>query len=369
MEKNERYSRQIKLNGFGEEGQEKLLRAKVLVVGAGGLGCPALQYLAAAGVGTLGIIDHDSIELNNLQRQVLYSTTDIGRPKAEVAAAKLRLLNPEIDIREEVKPLTSKNVVAMIGPYDMILDCTDNFAVRYLLCDACRLLDKPLIFGAIFRFEGQVAIFNVPDTKGVKTTYRHLFPSPPNPLDVPDCNVAGVLGVLPGIIGTIQATETIKLLTGIGEPLCNRLMTVNLLDHSSLILDIPTASPEGMDHPTTLSELEAFDYFDHCGLKQDSVKGIGADEFLKILEKEDILIVDVRNTDERPRLPFDHIRIPLPELTRHLKEINKKQVIVVCQTGKRSRVAVQLLHDHIGPHGEVAHLEGGVEALKIYHHE
>ena len=369
MEKNERYSRHIKLSGFGEAGQEKLLRAKVLVVGAGGLGCPVIQYLEAAGVGTLGIIDHDTIELNNLQRQILYNTTEIGLPKATVAAVKLRLLNPEIEIREEVLLLTAKNVVTSVEPYDIIVDCTDNFLVRYLLCDACKLLDKPLVFGAIFRYEGQVAIFNVPDSTGAKTTYRHLFPTPPNPLEVPDCNVAGVLGVLPGIIGTLQATETIKLLTGIGEPLCNKLMTVNLLDNSSLILDIPTTSPEGMDYPTSLSALETFDYIGHCGIKLAAIRGIGPDEFMEIYEKDDVLIVDVRNADELPQLPFHHIRIPLSELPKQLRKIHKKQVIVVCQTGKRSLTAAQFLHDHIGPHQEVSHLEGGVEILKTYHHE
>lgn len=369
MERNERYSRQIKLSGFGETGQEKLFQARVLVVGAGGLGCPVLQYLTAAGVGTLGIIDHDRIEINNLQRQVLYNTSEIGRPKATVAAAKLRLLNPEITIREEVLFLSAKNVVTSVEAYDIIVDCTDNFAVRYLLCDACNLLNKPLVFGAIFRYEGQVAVFNVPDTKGAKTTYRHLFPSPPSPLEAPDCNVTGVLGVLPGIIGTLQATETIKLLTGIGEPLCNKLMTVNLLDNSTLTLDIPTTLPEGTDYPNSLSALETFDYLDHCGLNPDGIKGVGTNEFLKISGKDHVLIIDVRNPDEQPELPVDHIRIPLSELPLQFGKINKKQIIVVCQTGKRSLVAAQFLHDQIAEYQEVYHLEGGVDALKTYHHE
>ncbi|MDR0792899.1 MAG: HesA/MoeB/ThiF family protein [Chitinophagaceae bacterium] len=364
MEKNERYSSQIRLNGFGEAAQEKLFHSKVLVVGAGGLGCPALQYLAAAGVGKLGIIDHDIIELHNLQRQVLYATNEIGLFKAQVAAKKLRLLNPEIEIQEQVLFLTAKNVRSVLEDYEIIVDCTDNFAVRYLLCDACRLLDKPLIFGAIFRYEGQLAVFNVADDLGKKTTYRHLFPSPPNPLDAPDCNVAGVLGVLPGVIGTMQATETIKILTGIGEPLRNKLMTIDLLNNSSLILAIPVALPEGVKHPTSLSELETFDYIEHCGLKLSAIESIAPDKFLQLCGDANTLIIDVRNIGELPALPVDHIQIPLPELPHQLKKINKKQIVVVCQTGKRSLAAAHLLRNYFGQERQISHLEGGVETLK-----
>lgn len=359
----ERYSRHISLKGFGQAGQEKLLRAKVLVIGAGGLGCPALQYLAAAGTGTLGIVDHDVIELSNLQRQVLYSTGETGLPKAEVAAAKLRSLNPEIEIREEVLLVSAQNVVALIEPYDVILDCSDNFATRYLLCDACSLLDKPLIFGAIYQYEGQLAVFNVPDREGVKTSYRHLFPSPPDPWDAPDCNVAGVLGVLPGIIGILQATEAIKLLTGVGEVLCNKLMTVNLSDNRTLILDVPQTVSEEVSWPTSPAALEVFDYEAHCGLKRFPVRGIGPEEFIEITRGEDVMVIDVRNRDEMPELPVDHTRIPLPDLPDHLDKIHKEKVIVVCQLGKRSRIAGQLLHDKIGQHHRILHLEGGVEAL------
>src|SRR5690606_22148555 len=172
------YSRHYRLNGFGEVAQKKLQSASVLVIGAGGLGCPALQYLTAAGVGKIGIVDNDRIELSNLQRQVLFSTKEIGLYKAEVTAAKLRLLNPEIEILEYVLYLSTENAIERIEAYDMVLDCTDNFATRYLLSDVCALLDKPLVFGAIYRYEGQLAVFNVANDEGAKTTYRHLFPSP-----------------------------------------------------------------------------------------------------------------------------------------------------------------------------------------------
>src|SRR5690606_31025475 len=206
MRENERYSRHYQLAGFGKEAQELLVKSSVLIIGAGGLGCPVLQYLVAAGIGKIGIVDHDTIELNNLQRQVLFNTDEVGLSKAKVAAEKLRILNPEVQIQEYITQLSAKNAAGLIEAYDVVVDCTDNFATRYLVSDACMLLDKPLVFGAIFQYEGQVAVFNVAGDNGVKTTYRHLFPVPPSQLDAPDCNTAGVLGGLPGTIGTLQAT-------------------------------------------------------------------------------------------------------------------------------------------------------------------
>lgn len=365
MEKNDRYSRHHRLNGFGEKGQAKLQKSSVLIIGAGGLGCPALQYLVAAGVGKIGIIDHDRIELSNLQRQVLFNTNEIGLFKAEVAAAKLRLLNPEIEIQDEVLSLSTENAIELIQGYDLVLDCTDNFVTRYLLSDVCKLLDKPLVFGAIYRYEGQLAVFNVTDDKGVKTTYRHLFPLPPNPLDAPDCNEAGVLGVLPGIIGTMQAAEAIKLLSGVGQPLCNKLMTINLLDNRSMVLDIPPIWSDEISIPASLATFEAFDYDYHCGIKESMVQAIMPKEFTAVYQMDDVLIVDVRNVDELPRLPFEHVQIPLPILSDNAEKINKKHVIVVCQSGKRSQIAGQLLSEILGADFRIGHLEGGVAALKI----
>ncbi|WP_028297933.1 HesA/MoeB/ThiF family protein [Olivibacter sitiensis] len=366
MERNDRYSRHYRLSGFGEVAQTKLQSGRVLVVGAGGLGCPALQYLVAAGVGKIGIIDHDRIELSNLQRQVLFGTNEIGLDKAEIAAAKLRLLNPETDIREYVLRLSTENAVELVEGYDVVLDCTDNFTTRYLLSDLCALLGKPLVFGAIYKYEGQIAVFNVADDNGVKTTYRHLFPLPPDPLDAPDCNEVGVLGVLPGIIGTMQATEAIKLLTGVGQPLCNKLMTINLLDNRSMVLDIPETLSKVAVYPTSLSHFEAFGYDDHCGITTPSVHRISPQEFMEICQGNGILVVDVRNVDEQPKLPFEHVQIPLQELPENVEKIDRNHVIVVCQSGKRSQFAGQFLREKLGADCRVSHLEGGVAALEIY---
>ncbi|RZJ99252.1 MAG: HesA/MoeB/ThiF family protein, partial [Flavobacterium sp.] len=211
----ERYERQLILKGFGLEAQQKLSKAKVLVVGAGGLGCPALQYLTAAGVGMIGVVDHDTISLNNLHRQILYSNDEIGKLKSEVASTKLRDLNPEIIIHAFPFRLVKNNIIQLLSNYDFILDCTDNFVSRYLINDACILLRKPLVFAAISGYEGQIAIFNVADEAGNSTNYRDLFPIPPNPEEVPNCAESGVLGALSGIIGTMQAAEAIKLITGL----------------------------------------------------------------------------------------------------------------------------------------------------------
>lgn len=365
MERNDRYSRHYRLSGFGEAGQARLQRSSVLVVGAGGLGCPALQYLAAAGVGKIGIIDHERIELSNLQRQVLFGTHEIGLSKADVAAAKLKLLNPEIDIREYVLRLSTENAIELAEGYDVVLDCTDNFTTRYLLSDLCALLDKPLVFGAIYRYEGQIAVFNVADHNGVKTTYRHLFPLPPDSLDAPDCNEVGVLGVLPGIIGTMQATEAIKLLTGVGQPLCNKLMTMNLLDNLSMVLDIPAKIAEEADFPTSLSAFEAFDYDYHCGTKAYLLQGISPDELIVLHQKDDVLIIDVRNREELPKLPFEHVKIPLAELPDKVEKIDRKHVILICQFGKRSQIAGKFLLEKLGADCRISHLEGGIAALGI----
>ncbi len=225
----ERYHRQIILPEFGEEGQQKLFLAKVLVIGAGGLGCPALQYLTAAGIGTIGIVDDDTVALNNLHRQVLYSVNDIGLSKAERATKILQQLNPEIKIVAYNERLHNQNALTLFDEYDIIIDGTDNFSTRYMINDACVLLNKPLVYGAISQFEGQVSVFK--NGKEDDVNYRDIFPDPPKEGEVLNCAEAGVLGVLPGIIGTMMANETIKLITGIGEPLVNQLFTYNALNN------------------------------------------------------------------------------------------------------------------------------------------
>lgn len=362
----ERYSRHYVLPGFGELGQQKLQAARVLVVGAGGLGCPVLQYLAAAGVGTLGIIDHDHVGLSNLHRQVLYDTNDIGRAKAEVAANKLKQQNPDIEIHYWVEQLHSNNVADLIRSYDLIMDCTDNFAARYLLCDACRLLDKPLVFAAIYQYEGQIATFNVADKEGIKTNYRHLFPTPPTSLEAPDCNVAGVLGVLAGMIGILQATEAIKLLTGIGSALINKLMTVNMLDNSSYIFEIPLTAYAETICPQTLAELSTFNYEQYCASESRFIQAIDAKEFVEMWSTGDVVLVDVRDPNELPRLSYPHLSIPLSTLPAQIKNIDNTRVVFICQSGKRSLLAAQYFYEQTDAGQQIFHLDGGMIALENY---
>jgi len=232
------YQRHLSLDGFGEENQLKLKRASVLVVGAGGLGCPVLQYLTAAGVGRIGITDDDHVEISNLQRQVLFSHDDEGENKAQVAAVKLAKINPLVTIEPYAQRLTRENCESLFKTYDLIVDGTDNFSSRYLINDACVLFNKPLIHGSINRFEGMVSVFNY----NSGPTYRCLFPEQPDPSSIPSCAEAGVLGVLPGIIGTMQAVEAIKVITGIGSPLSGRVLLYNALSQTTRTINLSVDS-------------------------------------------------------------------------------------------------------------------------------
>lgn len=255
------YTRQIILKELGKEGQHKLKLAKVLVVGAGGLGCSALQYITAAGVGTIGIVDFDVIEISNLHRQVLYSFDDIGKPKAETAATKLRAMNPNAEYSVYPYSLTQHNALEIISEYDLVIDGTDNFIGRYILNDACVLLSKPFVYGAVSGFEGQVGVFNLADKlEGKKSNYRDLFPQPPDPAASMSCSEAGVLGVLPGIIGTLQATEAIKIITGIGKPLANTILTYNALHNSFYEFHISPVEKANDRMPSDENEFRNFDY-------------------------------------------------------------------------------------------------------------
>jgi adenylyltransferase/sulfurtransferase len=256
-----RYSRHILLPEVGGVGQRRLLQSRVLVIGAGGLGSPVVMYLAAAGVGTIGVVDFDSVEVSNLQRQVIHGTSDIGRPKVESAAETARDINPDVNIESHQVRLTSQNAFDLIGQYDVVVDACDNFPTRYLANDACVLLGKPLVHGAIYRFDGQTTVF-----KPGEGCYRCLFPAPPPPGAVPSCAEAGVLGVLPGIIGTIQATEVIKLLLGIGETLAGRLLIFDALnmDFRDIRLRRNPACPVCGDEPTIR---QLIDYEEFCGLR------------------------------------------------------------------------------------------------------
>ena len=363
--KYERYHRQILLNEFGTAAQEKLFQAKVLVVGAGGLGCPALQYLSAAGVGNIGIIDFDMVELTNLQRQTLYSIDDIGKPKTQTAADKLKAFNPDILFHIHNIKLDSKNALEIISDYDVVIDGTDNFATRYLVNDACVLLNKPLMYGAVLRFEGQVGVFNLAE-KGtdIKANYRDLFPVPPDPSSAPSCNEAGVLGVLPGIIGTMQASETIKIITGIGKPLCNTIVSYNALTNLFYEFLISPAKEINSSIPKSKKAFREFDYEWFCG-SHEELHEITPVEFDILRTQEKLEIIDVREIHELPAVDeFIFTQIPLSTFEGAVKDIStKNKIIVFCQIGKRSLSAVNMLNEKF-PGCDAVSLKGGIQAWK-----
>jgi adenylyltransferase/sulfurtransferase len=359
----DRYSRHILLKGFGEAAQLKLLNAKVLVVGAGGLGCPALQYLAAAGVGEIGIVDDDIISLSNLQRQVLYQTQEVGQKKATVAARKLQELNPEIRVVPYLLRVETNNALELISGYDVIVDGTDNFATRYLINDACVLLNKPLVFAAVFQYEGQLAVFNVPDENGVKTNYRDLFESPPSAEDAPDCNAAGVLGVLPGTMGVMQATEVIKLITGVGKPLTNKLLIYQSLDAESYTVSLQPSQNEAALGPQTWESFLSTNYEWFCNGAPKMIAELEPEAFEAFAELADVKVVDVREFGEYPRAKFEHIQIPLSMLMHDVPVFDETRILVFCQSGKRSMQAAALIKENLKPHQEVYSLKGGILSL------
>ena len=335
-----RYQRQTILPGFGDAGQYKLLSGRVLVIGAGGLGCPVLQYLAAAGVGVIGIADHDTVSLSNLHRQVLYTMEDIGKPKAEMAAEKLRALNPELIYRVFNEAVTTSNIVHLMKEFDVVVDGTDNFATRYLVNDACVLMDKPLVFGAISRFEGQVSVFNVPSgLDGACIHYRDLFPNPPKEGEVLNCADSGVLGVLPGIIGSFMANEVIKLLTGLGKGLSGTLLTFNALTNESLQWQLQKRLDSDGLVPSSVAALQQRDYSWECGMPSDGIE-IDVATFEVMLKEGNVALIDVRELDETPELKrWPHQKIPLGTLMKGEGTFYAKQIVFICQSGKRSLTA------------------------------
>ena len=342
-----RYSRHLIMPEVGMDGQLKLARAKVLMIGAGGLGAPLGLYLAAAGVGRLGIVDFDVVDLTNLQRQVTFSTSDVGRPKLDAAKDRLAGLNPKIQIDTHATRLTSQNALELFRDYDIIVDGTDNFPTRYLVNDACVLLGKPNVYGSIFRFEGQATVFNYPGGP----CYRCLYPEPPPPGLVPSCAEGGVLGVLPGIIGSIQAMETIKLILGTGQPLVGRLLLFDALAMNFRELRLrknPACSICGPNR--TIHEL--IDYEEFCGIRGEEtpastagIPEITSRELKARLDRgDDLFILDVRETHEYQICNLQGHLIPLGELTRRVHELDSSREIVAhCRSGKRSADAVQFL--------------------------
>jgi sulfur-carrier protein adenylyltransferase/sulfurtransferase len=354
----ERYQRQIILPGFGEEGQQKLVKAKVLVIGAGGLGCPALLYLAAAGVGTIGIADQDIVSLDNLHRQVLYGVKDIGLSKAEIAARNLYQLNPEITIPVFNKKITNENALDILDNFDLVIDGTDNFSTRYMINDACVLKNKPLVYGAISQFEGQVSVFRNKPTGDAN--YRDIFPDPPLDGEVSNCAEAGVLGVLSGIIGTMMANEAIKLISGTGEPLVNQLMTYNALSNQVFVIGIPAGKETRLLIPKDDAAFLKTNYDGLCTSPYASEE-INADTVKDLIEKGNVDIVDVRELHELPEVnKVSTIKIPLAQLTQNAHSIKAGTVIIFCQTGKRSLQAAKILNGIFGGIKKVYSLKGGI---------
>ena len=360
-----RYSRHLIMPEVGTDGQLELKQAKVLCIGTGGLGAPLGLYLAAAGVGRIGLVDFDAVDLTNLQRQILFGTDDIGRPKIEAATDRLRNLNPYVQIDRFETRLTSENALEILQNYDIVVDGTDNFPTRYLVNDACVLLGKPNVYGSIFRFEGQITIFGAPGGP----CYRCLYPEPPPPGLVPSCAEGGVLGVLPGIVGAIQAAEALKLIIGKGEPLIGRLLLFDALAmrFRELKLRKNPECPACGEHPTIT---KLIDYAEFCGVRgeeaasaaQTTVPEIAPRELKSRLDRGDeLFILDVREPHEYQICNLGGHLIPLGELSRRVNELDSSREIAVhCRSGKRSAEAVEFLRS--AGFRKVLNLKGGILA-------
>ncbi len=344
IEEKKHYEKQLSLPEIGEKGQILLKKAKVLVVGAGGLGCPVLQYLTAVGVGKIGIVDEDRVETSNLQRQVLFTYNDIGEAKVEVALQKLVQSNPYIEVVPHLLRLNAVNAESILSEYDIVVDCTDNFASRYLINDACVLYGKVLIYGAIYQFEGQVSVFNFNDGP----TYRCLFPDPPKSNILPNCSEVGVFGVLPGIIGTFQAIETIKVITGIGDVLSGKVLLYEALNQKNRIIKI-------IPNNKNRNIVELSDTLYSCSTNSDlansMITEIEPKQFSEMLVKpDDILVIDVREEWERAVSQISpSFHIPLGEFSSSGGPVlpdefsKEKKVMLYCKAGVRSRMAGEVL--------------------------
>lgn len=358
-----RYNRHIIIPDFGLEAQKKLKAAKVLVVGSGGLGSPLLLYLAAAGVGTIGIIDFDVVDDSNLQRQILFGVENIGTAKVEAAKKRLEQLNPYINVVTYNTQLTSQNALEIIRQYDVISDGTDNFPTRYLVNDASVIAGKPNVYASIFQFEGQVSVFNYTDKNGVTgPNYRDLYPTPPDPGFIPNCAEGGVLGVLPGIIGTLQANEVIKVITGVGEPLSGRFFVFDALSFETRTLKI--SKNKNTPQITGLIDYEQF-----CGVKAvpDIIKEISVEEFTEWIENnENIQVIDVREPSEYEEKNIGALLIPLATVKERSGEISKdKKVVIHCKLGGRSAKAIRELEGTYG-FTNLYNLKGGIDAISEY---
>src|SRR5271163_1094478 len=365
-----RYSRHLLLPEVGLEGQQKLKAAKVLCVGTGGLGAPLAYYLAAAGIGTLGLVDFDVVDESNLQRQIIHSTNDVGRPKIDSAAEKLKALNPYLNVVKHQTMLTSANALEIIRDYDIVADGTDNFPTRYLVNDACVLTGKPNAYGSIFRFEGQASVFATKEGP----CYRCLYPEPPPPGLVPSCAEGGVLGILPGLVGVMQATEAIKLILGQGEPLIGRLLLVDALTMRFRELKL-RKNPDCPVCGTNPTVTELIDYDQFCGIApepaqaaqvKNGIPQVSVKELKKRLDTREtnndgFLLLDVREPYEYQIAQIGGLLIPQNDLPNRLGELNKDQEIIIhCRSGARSQRAAELLKSN--GFQKVSNLAGGILA-------
>jgi len=368
MEEIRRYSRHLIMPEVGLKGQEKLKDARVLCVGTGGLGSPLAMYVAAAGVGTLGLVDFDEVDASNLHRQILHGTSDVGRPKVQSARETLSEINPHVKLVLHEERLTSRNALSILGDYDVIADGTDNFPTRYLVNDACVMLGKPNAYGSIFRFEGQATVFCHPEGP----CYRCLYPEPPPPGLVPSCAEGGVLGILPGLVGVVQATEAVKLVLGVGEPLVGRLLLYDALGMSFREMKVrrDPACPVCGDRPTVT---ELIDYEEFCGIpdleeqqRLDAEFEIEPRDLQRRLEAGDpVFLLDVRNPDEHAICALEPSElIPLPRLLDGIHQLDSaRDMVVYCHTGIRSAQAVNFLRG-VG-FSRVKNLRGGIDAWAV----
>ncbi len=362
MHSNDRYIRQIILPGFGNAAQDQLGRAKVLIVGMGGLGCPILQYLVGAGVGTIGIMDADKISKSNLHRQLLFDENDLGQLKVTVAARKAKAQNSLIQIVEYPFAINKSNAFNIVKAYDLVIDATDNFSAKYLINDICVWLKKPFVFGAVSGYEGQVAVFNTTQDVLATIHYRHLFPVQPTANEIASCEETGVVGVLPGIIGTMQAAEAIKLITGIGNPLINRLLTFNFLTAQWFDIEISSnAEVPFIDEQFIQSNnYDNNDYFVEEELEDIDIDEIDVSQFLDFKKDTSIFILDVRELHEYPRIDFSNAQIPMSTLKESIHQLPDQPICVICHQGIRSVYAAQLIKLH--KQVQAYSLKGGLTA-------
>lgn len=351
MKHSKRYSRQIALPEIGSSGQQKLLDAKVLIIGAGGLGCPVLQILAASGVGTLGIVDGDVVEETNLHRQLLFTVNDCGQNKAEVAAKAVRNINSEVKTDIFAEYLNENNITQIAGKYDILVDCTDSIAIRYLINDIAVFLNKPMVYASIHKFEGQLSVFNLKNS----ATYRCVFPEKEN-INMPNCNTTGVLGVLPNTLGMLQATEVLKIILEIGTVFTDKLLIYNAL----------TVSFQELEFNKNQTQFDiGFENGKNLSASQKPQYNLDKETFLEKCADENYTVIDLRESHELPKLEYRSVQnIRFSALEKHQTHLEKNQkIILFCQSGNRSKKALELLTNN--GFTDVYHLQNGIQSLHL----